>query len=182
MNNRGVLTGSHGWDGWDDVYGTNGTNERFLRPIRRYGSHSSHGFPAHDFTRAVAIGPPQAEFHNNCGVLHGRDGHLDRAIADFDEAIRISPDFVPAWANRALTRARLSQVDLALDEVRTMVELATSTAEDTDSFTRAWISVPDSDSEPPRRFRDEASQHRGVADIDSTTQQETSEGGRKSGR
>ena len=46
-----------------------------------------------------------------------QDGHPDQAIADFDEAIRIYPDFAPAWANRALARARLGQVDLALDEV-----------------------------------------------------------------
>ena len=129
-----------------------------IRPIRRIGPIRPMRPRPTDFDQAIAIGPPRAEFYNNRGVLHVRDGHLDQAIADFDEAIRIYPDFVPAWANRALTRARLGQVDLALDDVRTMVEFAASTAEDTDSFTLAWISVPDSESEPLRRFRDEASQ------------------------
>ena len=141
-------------------------------------SHSSM-VPTDDFDQALAIGPPRAEFYNNRGVLHVRDGHLDQALADFDEAIRIYPDFLPAWANRALTRARLGQVDLALDEVRTMVEIAASSAEDTDSSTLAWISVPDSESEPLRRFRDEASQIIGVTEVDSTTQQAISEGANK---
>ena len=47
-----------------------------------------------------------------------------------------------------------------------------------DSFV-AWIRIPDSESEPLRRFRDEASKIIGVAEIDSTTQQETSEGADK---
>ena len=60
-----------------------------------------------------------------------------------------------------------------------MVEIAASTAEDTDSYTLTWVSVSDSESEPLRRFRDAAYQIIGVTETDSTTQKGTSEGADK---
>ena len=63
-----------------------------------------------DFDQAIALGPPRAEFLNNRGVLQARSGAWENALVDFDAALRICPDFAPAWANRAIVRARLDQV------------------------------------------------------------------------
>ncbi len=48
-----------------------------------------------DLNQAIELGPPRAEIYNNRGVVHVSRGELDQAIADFDEAIRIYPEF--AW-------------------------------------------------------------------------------------
>ena len=75
-----------------------------------------------DFSRAIQLGPPRAEYFNNRGVVYASRGELEQATADFDEAIRIDPEFTLAYANRAIVCARLGQVDLALEDVSTLVQ------------------------------------------------------------
>src|SRR5262245_31189957 len=38
--------------------------------------------------------------HSNRGIAYGKAGDLDRAIADFDNAIRITPSHLRAYINR----------------------------------------------------------------------------------
>ena len=58
-------------------------------------------------TRRCASIPNNAEAHNNLGwELLPRQHEDDRAIAEFDRALRFKPDFALAWLNRALAANR----------------------------------------------------------------------------
>ena len=41
-----------------------------------------------------------AILHSNRGIAHGKAGDYDRALADFDTALRINPNHVRAYVNR----------------------------------------------------------------------------------
>ena len=44
-----------------------------------------------DFTRVIEINPRHAAAYNNRGGVKPKRGNLDRAIADFDQAIQLYP-------------------------------------------------------------------------------------------
>jgi Flp pilus assembly protein TadD len=50
-------------------------------------------------SRAIAINPTLAGAHNALGVAYIRRGDRARAIAEWQEAVRIRPDFEDARAN-----------------------------------------------------------------------------------
>jgi Flp pilus assembly protein TadD len=39
---------------------------------------------------------------NNRGILKGKSGQISTAIADFEQAIRLKPDYAEAWYNRGI--------------------------------------------------------------------------------
>ena len=47
--------------------------------------------------------PKRAVAYNNRGIAYAAKGDLDRAIADFNEAIRLDPKDATAYTNRGLT-------------------------------------------------------------------------------
>ena len=49
------------------------------------------------------LNPNYAKSFNNRGVAYQKKGEYDRAIEDFDTAIKIDPDYADAFANRAET-------------------------------------------------------------------------------
>jgi tetratricopeptide (TPR) repeat protein len=55
--------------------------------------------------RAIAAGPPQARVHNLLGQTHDRLGAPLEAIKQYDEALRIDPNFAEAHGNRAAIMA-----------------------------------------------------------------------------
>ncbi len=52
------------------------------------------------FRQAIA-GKPNAETHNGLGFVLSGQGRQDEAVAEFQEAIRVSPDYTPAYNNLA---------------------------------------------------------------------------------
>jgi tetratricopeptide (TPR) repeat protein len=53
-------------------------------------------------TTPSGFNPNYAEAFNNRGRAYGSKGQPDRAIADFDDAIRLNPNYAEAFNNRGL--------------------------------------------------------------------------------
>jgi len=68
------------------------------------------------FRHAIAIEPAYANAHNNLGKALEVQGHLDEAIGEYDEALRIQPDNPQTRQNMsgALTRA-IAEAEEALE-------------------------------------------------------------------
>jgi tetratricopeptide (TPR) repeat protein len=54
--------------------------------------------------------------YNNRGNAYDDKGQSDKALADYDQAIRLSPAFSEAFYNRAFARHRLGQYEQALQD------------------------------------------------------------------
>ena len=54
------------------------------------------------FTKAISTNP-RPDDHDSRGVIWGTRGEYDKAVADFDEAIRLDPRLKTAYVNRGLT-------------------------------------------------------------------------------
>jgi len=68
------------------------------------------------WTRAIQLGFTRVEVFCSRGILHARRRDPQKAIADFDEAIRIDPQYAPAYNHRAVVRDALGQADEAADD------------------------------------------------------------------
>ena len=71
-----------------------------------------------DLTRAVALEPTSPEYVLKRGLLQLWIGHRDEARVDFDAALKLQPDNIPALEARAdlnITKGNLTQVRLDLD-------------------------------------------------------------------
>jgi tetratricopeptide (TPR) repeat protein len=64
-------------------------------------------------TDVIKNNPNDANALNLRGAAFGQAGDYDRAIADFNAALGINPDFPQAYANRALIHVRLKQLPQA---------------------------------------------------------------------
>jgi tetratricopeptide (TPR) repeat protein len=67
---------------------------------------------AGDYTALIALEPVNAKWYLSRGV---RQGNTERAMADFDKAIELKPDFALAYFQRAQTRASIAD-NLRSDE------------------------------------------------------------------
>lgn len=47
-----------------------------------------------------------AEAYNGRGTIWEAKGDLDKAVAEFDQALRLNPRYIGAYANRGLARLR----------------------------------------------------------------------------
>ncbi|MGB6446659.1 MAG: tetratricopeptide repeat protein [Xanthobacteraceae bacterium] len=57
-----------------------------------------------DYDRAIALDPGFALAYNNRGAAYGKKGDLDCAIADYQQALRVNPQFDQAAQNLADAR------------------------------------------------------------------------------
>jgi tetratricopeptide (TPR) repeat protein len=64
--------------------------------------------------RAIEVGPPQARVYNLLGQAHDRQGEKLEAIKNYEEALRLDPDFADAHGNRANILAAAGFPDEAL--------------------------------------------------------------------
>src|SRR5262249_14013005 len=64
-----------------------------------------------------------AQAHNNRGHAHERKLDYDKAIADYDEAIRLDPKYRLAWLNRGRTWQASGKLEKALDDYKAAIRL-----------------------------------------------------------
>lgn len=64
-----------------------------------------------------------ASAFNNRGVAYRRKGVFDRAIADYQRAIKLKPDFATAYSNRGLAYAKQGLYDLAIADFNQAIKL-----------------------------------------------------------
>jgi tetratricopeptide (TPR) repeat protein len=72
-----------------------GACNRFEDPARQIRGCTEY------IRRGKAPGPNLAVAYTNRGIAYAARGHIERAIADFDEAIRLAPDSPFPYYNRA---------------------------------------------------------------------------------
>jgi class 3 adenylate cyclase/Tfp pilus assembly protein PilF len=73
-------------------------------------------------TRAIDLNPT-ADAYNYRGIAHYDQGEYPKAIADYDEAVRLSPLFAEAINNRAWTRFKDGDLKPALEDANRAIEI-----------------------------------------------------------
>jgi lipoprotein NlpI len=68
------------------------------------------------------VGPRDAA-RSSQRLLYGRKGQLDRAIEDFDQAIRLNPNFAEAYVKRSIAHALKGQSDRAIEDLDQAIRL-----------------------------------------------------------
>lgn len=69
-----------------------------------------------------------ARFHNDQGISFARKGENERALAEFEKALALSPDFVRAFFNRGLVYMRMRHYDQAIVEFGKVIEIGNKNA------------------------------------------------------
>ncbi|HOX37768.1 MAG TPA: tetratricopeptide repeat protein [Candidatus Brocadiia bacterium] len=76
---------------------------------------------------AGCIGTPEERANAN-GVIFLRDGYPDLAMPEFNRAVRLNPQFAPAYRNRGTAHEMLQQHDEAIGDFTKAIELNPSDA------------------------------------------------------
>jgi tetratricopeptide (TPR) repeat protein len=93
-----------------------GDLQAYERLASYYGSTGRLEDAAGVYERAVAARPEEARFHHFLGVLNELAGHSDKAMKNYEDAIRYGPDLVEAKNNLAYLYAEQGvNLDRALD-------------------------------------------------------------------
>ena len=83
----------------------------WTEPIRKL--EPGHGFPSATSIRA----------YNNRGVAKNNLGRHEEAIADYDEAIRLNPDYDYAYNNRGVAKKNLGRHEEAITDYDEAIRL-----------------------------------------------------------
>ena len=98
-----------------------------------------------------AIGSGQYKGHNlavayyNRGIEWGAKGNTDRAIADFDEAIRLDPKYAKAYNNRGIAWYAKGYNDRAIADYNEAIRLDPKLAQAYYNRGNAWNAKGDND-------------------------------------
>jgi len=71
----------------------------------------------------LRIGPPSGTIFHNRGNAWRSKGDYARAIADYDEAIRLTPNEAYSYQNRGAARQALGDLDGALADINAAIRL-----------------------------------------------------------
>jgi tetratricopeptide (TPR) repeat protein len=72
-----------------------------------------------ELEEAIALAPDFADLHNLLGLALGLTGERERAVASFQRALQVNPNYVEARMNLAIVYNDLGRYDEALREFRT---------------------------------------------------------------
>src|SRR5580704_15845876 len=93
-------------------------------------------------SRAIASGEFRGEelakIYANRGTEYKNKGDLDRAIADYSEAIRLDPEHVKAYNNRGITWAAKGELDRAIADYSEAIRLDPKYVDAYDNRGDAW--------------------------------------------
>jgi Tfp pilus assembly protein PilF len=95
---------------------------RFLAKQGGYAEAIAH------YRRALSI-RPDADTHNNLGLLLAIRGEVDASIQEFQKAAQIDPNYARAFFNLGRVYARLDEPERALQNYRRALELSPNEAE-----------------------------------------------------
>jgi tetratricopeptide (TPR) repeat protein len=73
-----------------------------------------------EFQNVIKINKTNAQTYGNLGLCHAFLGHQEKAIAYFDQALSIDPNYEPATANRAIVLSLKNGEKLPDDHVQTI--------------------------------------------------------------
>lgn len=77
-----------------------------------------------DYTMSIRYNNPELHLpYTNRGLAYYSLGEYDKAMDDFDEALRINPEHADAYNGRGFTYAELGNLDQALADLTTAIEL-----------------------------------------------------------
>ena len=78
----------------------------------------------HSYEMARLLYPkPTAKLYNNLGLLYGKTGKFNEALACMDSALKIEPDFAEAYNNRGNALAGLGKFKEAIPEFQKAIDL-----------------------------------------------------------
>jgi lipoprotein NlpI len=66
--------------------------------------------------------------------VYGEKGEYDRAIADFDEVLRLNPNYAPAYRNRGMAQFKVAKFEAAALDLAKALELSP-----TDAYVALWL-------------------------------------------
>ena len=81
--------------------------------------------PFRTTARRSRINPKFAAAYNNRGVAYDHKGDYDRAIQDYEQAIKLMPGFAQAYFNRGNAYLGKSQYAQAIDDYNQAIRLKT---------------------------------------------------------
>lgn len=80
--------------------------DKALRLAEEYAKQGADQQAGEQLENVLQWDPGNVDALNNRGSLHSRKGNFDAAIADFNRALSLRPDFAPAYYNRGIVYAR----------------------------------------------------------------------------
>ena len=72
---------------------------------------------------AAIIRLPHHVFYNNRGAIYDKQWKYEKAIQDYDQSIKLNPEYVPAYSNRGLTYYKRREYEKAIRDYDQMVKL-----------------------------------------------------------
>jgi Flp pilus assembly protein TadD len=67
------------------------------------------------WTDVVTKSPREARAHNNLGIAYEARGDIEGAMAEYQTAIRLDPDYLPAYGSLAVIYGKIGDLEKAIE-------------------------------------------------------------------